>query len=53
MNDEDNTMSFQFSHHDATSATTVTFEVSDAETHQEITRRFRNFLSSVYGYEVQ
>jgi hypothetical protein len=52
MNDEDNTMAFQFSHQDATSGLTMTFEVSDDEQWSEVSRRFRNFLSAVYGYEI-
>jgi hypothetical protein len=51
MND-DPKMTFEFRHSDDTSVTTMAFEVSEAEQWSEIARRFRDFLSSVYGYRV-
>jgi hypothetical protein len=52
MNDEDNIMTFTFTHETDSSTTVHTFEVSDAEQWTEVARRFRDFLSAVYGYQV-
>lgn len=51
MNDED-TMTFTFTHETDSSTMVHTFEVSDAEQWTEVARRFRDFLSAVYGYEI-
>jgi hypothetical protein len=52
MDYEEKSMTFQFSHSDDIGTTVTTFEVSEAAQWTEVARRFRDFLSSVYGYQV-
>jgi hypothetical protein len=46
------TMRFEFTYSSGDSLMHHAFEVADDEQWSEVSRRFRDFLSAVYGYEI-